>query len=66
VIFLSEYLFFANFNDIFLFKGAKHELLRLHKVFNFIPSSVGDKLKFSQIDPLEKSIHMLTAVDLLN
>jgi len=47
-------------------KYARHEdLIRLQKIFDYIPSGVGRKFKPSNIDPLEKSLSMRRSAELL-
>ena len=41
------------------------DLLRLHKVFNYVPMAAGDKFKYVRVDPDEQSRTLSRAVDLL-
>ncbi|UCH98621.1 MAG: ATP-binding protein [Candidatus Aminicenantes bacterium] len=44
-------------------KGA--DLLRLHRIFDYIPSATGEKAKYSNIDPNEKARELRKAIGLL-
>lgn len=44
-------------------KGA--DLLRLHRIFDYVPSAAGEKAKYSNIDPNEKARDLRKAIGLL-
>lgn len=44
-------------------RGA--DLLRLHRVFDYVPSAAGEKAKYSNIDPNEKARELRKAIGLL-
>ncbi len=47
-------------------KYASHaDLIRLHKVFDWVPSAIGEKFKPTRIDEQEKSARIRAATDLL-
>jgi len=47
-------------------KYATHaDLLRLHRVFDYIPISAGDRIKYVRIDPNEQARNLRNALDLL-
>lgn len=47
-------------------KYATHaDLLRLHKVFNYVPMAAGEKFRYVRVDPEEQSRELRKAVDLL-
>jgi len=41
------------------------DLLRLHRIFDYVPTSVGEKTKYSNIDPNEKARELRKAIGLL-
>ncbi len=45
--------------------GSGVDLPRLHKVMGHLPASVGEKVKYSAIDPQERSVDLRKAMDLL-
>ena len=45
--------------------AARDDLLRLQKVFDYIPSAIGKKFKPSNIDPLEKTLSIRRCAELL-
>lgn len=48
------------------FKYAqKGQIHRCNRVFNFIPTSIGEKIKYTEIDPDEKSRDLKAAIQLL-
>ena len=53
------------YKDDFAKYAKQVDLLRLHKVFDYIPRSVGNKIKYVNIDPDEQSIKLRQALDLL-
>lgn len=53
------------YRDDFSKYASQEQLTRLHKVFDYVPSAVGEKFKPTRIDALEKSIHMRAATELL-
>lgn len=53
------------YKDDFAKYATRTELLRLHKVFNYVPMAAGEKFKYTQVDPDERSRDMRKAVDLL-
>lgn len=53
------------YRDDFAKYASQSDLLRLHKVFDFVPTAVGEKLKYSRIDPHEQARDLRKAVDLL-
>ncbi len=53
------------YKDDFAKYATQADLLRLHKVFNYVPMAAGEKLKYVHIDPAEQSRDLGKAVDLL-
>ncbi len=49
------------------FKYSKNsQLLRLNKVYDFMPLKIGKKIKYSEIDPDEKAANIKSCIDLLS
>lgn len=53
------------YRDDFAKYATQTELLRLHKVFDYVPAAVGKKFKYVQVDPHERARELHKAVDLL-
>ena len=53
------------YKDDFAKYATQVELLRLHKVFNYVAMAAGEKFKYVQVDPNEQPRDMRKAVDLL-
>ncbi len=53
------------YRDDFAKYAAGADLLRLHRVFDYVPTSAGDKTKYSNIDPNEKARELRKAIGLL-
>jgi len=53
------------YRDDFSKYATQSELLRLHKVFDFVPHGIGKKFKFTRVDPNEPSRNLSKALDLL-
>ncbi|MBT4291927.1 AAA family ATPase, partial [bacterium] len=45
--------------------ATKAELLRLYKIFSYIPTGIGEKFKYVNVDPREQSRDLKVAFDLL-
>lgn len=54
------------YRDDFAKYASGAELLRLHRVFDYVPSAAGEKIKYSNIDPNEKSRELRKAIGLLD
>jgi uncharacterized protein len=53
------------YRDDFSKYASQAELLRLHKIFDYVPGAVGEKLKYVRIDPHETARELRKALDLL-
>ena len=53
------------YRDDFAKYSTQADLLRLHRVFDYIPLAAGSKLKYVNIDPNEQARSLARAVDLL-
>jgi predicted AAA+ superfamily ATPase len=53
------------YRDDFTKYATQADLLRLHRVFDYIPISVGDRVKYVRIDPHEQARDLRNAMDLL-
>ncbi|RKY79562.1 AAA+ family ATPase [candidate division KSB1 bacterium] len=53
------------YKDDFSKYVRQSQLMRLHRVFNYVPASVGRKIKYSNISGEEKSRELKTAIDML-
>ncbi|MBC8185377.1 ATP-binding protein [candidate division KSB1 bacterium] len=53
------------YKDDFSKYVRQNHLTRLHRVFNYVPSAVGEKVKYSNISRDEKARELKTSVDLL-
>ncbi|MBC8417169.1 MAG: AAA family ATPase [Proteobacteria bacterium] len=53
------------YKDDFAKYATQADLLRLHKVFNYVPMAAGEKFKYVRVDPEEQSRELGKAVDLL-
>lgn len=49
----------------FLKYAKKHEIFRCDKIFNYVPSHLGQKVKYVEIDPHEKSRDLRNAIQTL-
>lgn len=54
------------YRDDFAKYGTQAELLRLHRVFDYIPVSAGDRIKYVRIDAHEQAGNLRNALDLLS
>ena len=54
------------YKDDFSKYVRQSQLIRLHRVFNYVPSAVGKKVKYSNIAGDEKSRELKAAIDLLS
>jgi len=53
------------YKDDFAKYATQADLLRLHKVFNYVPMAAGEKFKYVRVDPEEQTRELRKAVDLL-
>lgn len=53
------------YKDDFAKYATQADLLRLHKVFNYVPMAAGEKFKYAHVDPEEQYRELRKAVDLL-
>ncbi len=53
------------YRDDFTKYATQADLLRLHRVFDYIPISVGNRIKYVNIDPHEQARDLRRALDLL-
>jgi predicted AAA+ superfamily ATPase len=53
------------YRDDFAKYAAQADLLRLHRVFDYIPISIGNRIKYVRIDPHEQARDLRNALDLL-
>lgn len=53
------------YKDDFAKYATQADLLRLHKVFNYVPMAAGEKFKYVRVDPEAQSREISKAVDLL-
>ena len=53
------------YKDDFAKYATQADLLRLHKVFNYVPMAAGEKIKYVRVDPEAQSREISKAVDLL-
>ncbi len=53
------------YRDDFIKYATQADLLRLHRVFDYIPISVGNRIKYVNIDPHEQARDVRRALDLL-
>lgn len=53
------------YKDDFSKYGSQAELLRLHKIFQYVPMAAGDKFKYVLVDPNDQARDIRKAVDLL-
>jgi predicted AAA+ superfamily ATPase len=53
------------YRDDFAKYATQADLLRLHRVFDYIPISVGDRIKYVRIDVHEQARNLRNALDLL-
>jgi uncharacterized protein len=53
------------YKDDFAKYSTQADLLRLHKVFNYVPMAAGEKFKYVRVDPEAQSREISKAVDLL-
>jgi len=53
------------YKDDFAKYATQADLLRLHKVFNYVPMAAGEKFKYVHVDPEAQSREISKAVDLL-
>ncbi len=53
------------YRDDFAKYATQADLLRLHRVFDYIPISIGDRIKYVRIDPHEQARDLRRALDLL-
>ena len=53
------------YRDDFAKYATQTELLRLHRVFDYIPISAGNRIKYARIDPHEQARDLRNALDLL-
>lgn len=53
------------YKDDFAKYATQVELIRLHKVFNYVAMAAGDKFKYVQVDPNEQARDIRKAIDLL-
>ncbi|MFO8240185.1 MAG: AAA family ATPase [Dissulfuribacterales bacterium] len=53
------------YKDDFAKYATQADLLRLHKVFNYVPMAAGEKFKYVHVDPEDQSRELRKAVDLL-
>lgn len=53
------------YRDDFSKYGTQAELLRLHKVYEYVPLAIGEKFKFVNVDPAESARDIRKVVDLL-
>lgn len=53
------------YRDDFAKYATQANLLRLHRVFDYIPMSVGDRIKYVRIDAHEQARNLRNALDLL-
>jgi len=53
------------YRDDFAKYAAHADLLRLHRVFDYIPASAGNRIKYANIDPGEQARELRRALDLL-
>jgi predicted AAA+ superfamily ATPase len=53
------------YRDDFSKYAREAELLRIHKVFDYVPLAAGDKFKYSNVDPHAQARDVRKAVDLL-
>ena len=56
----------STYQDDFAKYARRNDLMLLQKVFNFIPRSLGRKIKFSAIDKEQRSIKIKEVIDLLS
>ncbi len=54
-----------SYKDDFSKYSTQAELLRLHRVFDYIPINVGNRIKYVRIDPQDKARNLRSALDLL-
>lgn len=53
------------FRDDFGKYARKGDLSRLHRIFDYVPAAIGEKLKYSNVDPKQRSRDLGAALDLL-
>ena len=53
------------YRDDFAKYGTQAELLRLHRVFDYVPINAGDRIKYVRIDAHEQAGNLRNALDLL-
>ncbi len=53
------------FRDDFAKYSTRVDLLRLHKIYDYVPAAVGDKFKYVRVDPHEQARDLRKALDLL-
>ncbi|MCP4668711.1 MAG: ATP-binding protein [Deltaproteobacteria bacterium] len=53
------------YKDDFAKYATQADLLRLHRVFDYVPISVGNRIKYVRIDPHEQARDLRRALDLL-
>ncbi len=53
------------YRDDFAKYAGRTDLLRLHKIFDYVPKGIGEKFKYVRIDPGEQARELKKAVDLL-
>lgn len=54
------------YKDDFSKYVRQNQLIRLHRVFNYVPAAVGEKVKYSNISSADKARELKAAVDLLS
>jgi predicted AAA+ superfamily ATPase len=64
-VFSAHASIIETYKDDFAKYGAQVELLRLHKIFQYVPMAAGDKFKYVLVDPNEQARDIRKAVDLL-
>lgn len=55
----------GTYKDDFAKYATQANLLRLHKVFNYVPMAAGEKFRYVRVDPEEQSRELRKAFDLL-
>ena len=53
------------YQDDFAKYARQNQLLRLRRVFNFVPTAIGEKVKYSKISGDDKARELKTSIDLL-
>ena len=54
------------YKDDFLKYVRQNQLIRLHRIFNYVPATVGKKVKYSNISSNDKARELKIAMDLLS